>query len=778
MIRLNNKWEFTYKWSEDFMKGFLDGESVRLPHNVGNLPLHYATPSDYETVCGYRHDIDVPKEIIGQKVFLQFDGAAHIAEVFLNNESVGTHYGGYTPFRFDISDTIRAGRNTIAVKLDCTENPDIPPFGNTTDFLTYGGIYRDVWLDIRPNTYIEDAYISTIDENNIHIDVSTVGEPLLIDIEIYDAEGSLIASEKNCPKSSDIYISKPHCWSIDNPYLYSCIVMISSEDGDDYYKTTFGIRTAQFRSDGFYLNGKKVFLNGLNRHQSFPYIGYAATESLQRGDANILKNELCVNAVRTSHYPQSPYFIDECDRLGICVFMEVAGWRHIGDENWKKHALNSLKEMILQYRNHPSIVLWGVRINESHDDDAFYKEMNKLAHELDSFRQTSGARNIRNSNLLEDVYAYNDFSHDGSNYGCLQKKKVIDDTSKPFILSESNGHMFPTKSFDDGQHRQEQALRHARVLDAAMNSSGISGLFQGCMFDYSTHSDFGSGDSTCYHGVLDSFRNPKTAAYFYSSQGENEPVLYIGSSFEIGDYPAGIKGSVYAFTNADEVKLYKNNTFIQSFRSRDWDSLKHGPIEISDTIGKLLESNEGFDSAKAELVRKCLLAAERYSTAKLPLRERLLFAKMKAQCKITDDEFTRLYGKYIGNWGNIATKWKFDAIKDGVVVKSVVCSSGKNLHLEARATKYELEEGSCYDMALVRIRILDENENVANYAQIPVAFAAEGVIDVVGPMVTTAEGGMCGTFIKTTGWDGHGRLIIYTEGGLETSLEFTVSIVE
>ncbi|MCQ2512630.1 MAG: glycoside hydrolase family 2 protein [Lachnospiraceae bacterium] len=760
------------------MKGFLDGESIRLPHNVGNIPLHYASPSNYETICGYRHDIDVPKEIIGQKVFLQFDGAAHIAEVFLNNELVGTHYCGYTPFRVDISDTIRAGRNTIAVKLDCTENPDVPPFGNVIDYLTYGGIYRDVWLDIRPNSYIEDVYVSTIDSNNIHVDVAMVGEPLLIDVEIYDAEGSLIASEKNCSQSTDIYIARPHCWSPDSPYLYKCIVSLSSNDGDDFYETTFGIRTAEFKSDGFYLNGEKLFLRGLNRHQSYPYIGYAATESLQRADAKILKNELCVNTVRTSHYPQSPYFIEECDRLGLCVFMEVPGWQHIGDQKWKKHALENVREMILQYRNHPSIIVWGVRINESPDDDSFYKETNKLAHELDPYRQTSGVRCIQNSNLLEDVYAYNDFSHDGSNFGCLPKKKVLSDTSKPLLLTESNGHMFPTKAFDDGAHRQEQALRHARVLDAAMTTPGISGSIQWCMFDYATHSDFGSGDCICYHGVLDSFRNPKPAAYFYRSQGEEVPVLFIGSTFEIGDYPAGIKGSVYAFTNADEVKLYKNNDYIQTFRARDWDSLKHGPIEITDTIGNLLETNEGYSSQKAEMVRKCLLASERYNSGKLSFKEKIRYSLMKSRCQIDDKEFNRLYGKYIGNWENIATKWRFDAIKNDKVVKSITCSSGGKLHIEATATSYELVEGSCYDMALVRIQILDENGNVANYAQIPIAFAAEGVIDVVGPMVATAEGGMCGTFVKTTGWDGHGRLIIYTESGLETSVEFTVTIAE
>ncbi len=127
-----------------------------------------------------------------------------------------------------------------------------------------------------------------------------------------------------------------------------------------------------FRADSFYLNGKKNFLRGLNRHQSYPYIGYAAPESLQRQDARILKNDLHCNAVRTSHYPQSQYFLDECDRLGLLVFTELPGWQHIGDAAWKDRACAMLREMLLQNRNHPSIILWGVRINESVDDDEFY----------------------------------------------------------------------------------------------------------------------------------------------------------------------------------------------------------------------------------------------------------------------------------------------------------------------------------------------------------------------------------------------------------------------
>mgnify|MGYP002233452741 CR=1 FL=1 len=116
---------------------------------------------------------------------------------------------------------------------------------------------------------------------------------------------------------------------------------------------------------------------GLNRHQSYPYIGYAAPESLQREDARILQEELHCTAVRTSHYPQSQYFLDECDRRGLLVFTELPGCSTIGDDNWKDAACEMLQEMLLQNRNHPSIILWGVRINESVDDDAFYARTTK-----------------------------------------------------------------------------------------------------------------------------------------------------------------------------------------------------------------------------------------------------------------------------------------------------------------------------------------------------------------------------------------------------------------
>ncbi|MBR2696636.1 MAG: glycoside hydrolase family 2 protein [Parasporobacterium sp.] len=776
MIRLNNKWEFVYEWSDDFMKYFIDGEAVRLPHNVGNIPLHYASPENYNTVCGYRRILDIPEAVLGSKIFLQFDGAAHVAEVFINQRSVAKHYCGYTSFRVDISDEVHAGKNQLAVKLDCTENPEIPPFGFVIDYLTYGGLYRDVWMDIRPNTYIEDIFVYTKDENTIHVDVTCVGTPMITDVEIYSPNGSLVATAKDCQNSTDIYISQPKLWSMDHPNLYRCLVTIKNEDYIDTLETTFGMRVAQFREDGFYLNGKKTFLRGLNRHQCYPYIGYALPEHLQREDARILKEELCVNAVRTSHYPQSHYFLDECDRTGLFVFTEMPGWQHIGDEKWKEQALENLKEMIIQYRNHPSIMLWGVRINESVDDDEFYTRTNELAHELDPSRPTSGVRYLEKSHLLEDVYAFNDFSHDGTNVGCRPKHKVTPDTDKAYLISESNGHMYPTKSYDDWGHRQEQALRHARVLDAAMSNRDIAGCFQWCMFDYATHKDFGSGDRICYHGVLDSFRNPKLSAAMYASQGNETPVLELGSPFDIGDYPGGQKGPVFAFTNADEVRLYKNDKFVKSFVPEDWDALPHGPVEINDMIGDLLESEEGLDPVKANHLRTCLLAAERYGIQNMPLFDKLRMARVMLKYKMSYADGVALYAKYVGNWGGEATKWRIDAVRNGEVIKSRICTPGNQLYLEATASRLNLIEGDCYDMALVRIRIVDENGNLAPYAQMPIILTTEGVIHVEGPQVITAEGGMCGCLIRTDGWGGDGRLIIYTESGMETAIEFNVFV--
>ena len=776
MLSLCNSWEFVRQWFDGFASGEGEGEIVRLPHTVQEIPQHYADHNAYQMLCGYRRKLELGQELAGKKLFLQFDGAAHIATIYLNGKQLAHHRTGYTGFRVEITDAVNlGGENLLAVKLDTTENGEVPPFGFVIDYLTYGGLYREVWLDVREKSYIEDLYITTPDLTTLKIKPTLQNaEGCILLVELNKGERQL--ARKAFKAGGVILMDCPSVkpWDTEYPILYTCrVTLLKVGRVLDVQEVKVGFRTAEFKADGFYLNGKKTFLRGLNRHQCWPYVGYAVPEKLQREDARILKEELSCVAVRTSHYPQSHHFIDECDRLGLLVFTEIPGWQHIGGEDWKDQAVQNTREMVLQYRNHPSIVLWGVRINESQDDDGLYRRTNAVAHELDPSRATSGVRYIEKSSLLEDVYAYNDFSHTGNNPGVKPKKSVTSDEKKALLISEHNGHMFPTKPFDHWEKRQEHALRHTRVQNDAAADGGHVGCFGWCMFDYPTHKDFGSGDRVCYHGVLDAFRNPKLAAYAYASQGDKKPVLAVGSSMDIGDYPGGQVPDIHVFTNADVVKLYKNGNFVTELKPGGYTALPHGPMIMDDTIGCLLQSQEGFDKKKADLLRNCLLAIQTHGLANLTPADmaKMGYAMMKYGMKYEDA--VALYGKYVGNWGGAATVWRLDGEKDGQVVSSYTCSPSAKLHLEVTPSHTNLTEGNTYDMAAVRIRILDENGNIAPYAQLPVIFTLEGEAELVGPSVATAEGGMTGTYIKTTGKAGSAKLTITTSQTEPVTVDFS-----
>ena len=777
MISLCNSWEFIRTWNDAFARGEGCAQPVRLPHTVQELPLHYADHNSYQMVCGYRRSLHVTEQMLGKRLFLRFDGAAHIATVYLNGQELATHRCGYTAFTVEITSHVHLGENLIALRLDTTENPQVPPFGFVIDYLTYGGLYREVWLDVREESYLSDLYITTPTTETACLEITAEnGENCCFVVEILDDAGNCLLKKKTPDTSLRLHLPGARPWSCDDPYRHTCRVsMVRNEQTLDVQEVRFGFRTAEFREDGFFLNGQQLFLRGLNRHQCWPYIGYAAPERLQREDARILKEELGCVIVRTSHYPQSHYFIDECDRLGLLVFTEIPGWQHIGEsEGWREQCVENTREMVLQYRNHPSIILWGVRINESADCDELYRRTNEAARQLDPGRAVSGVRCIVQSSLLEDVYSYNDFSHTGDNAGVKPKKAVTPDEKKALLITEHNGHMFPTKSFDPWQKRQEQALRHARVLNDAVADGRHAGCIGWCMFDYATHKDFGSGDRICYHGVLDAFRNPKPAAYIYAAQQEKTAVLAVGSPLDIGDYAASNLGKVSVFSNADEVRLYKNGLFVSRLGQDDFGALPHPPLVMDDVIGDLLETQEGFEKQKAALLKKALQSAAKYGLAGMPKADLLRMGYAMLRYRMTYEDGVALYGKYVGNWGGEATVWRFDAIKDGKVVKSVTCCPNTALRLDVQPCSTTLQEGASYDMAAVRIRITDGNGNTVSYAQLPVQLQLEGAAQLVGPGVVTAEGGMCGTYLRTTGETGAAKLTVSAHGLKPVTVEFTV----
>ena len=798
-IYLNNDWFFSENWdsAEEFRK-------VRLPHTCRELPLHYCNEEDYQMVSGYGRKLEIPEEWKGSVLLLTFEGAAHQATVFVNGTEAATHNCGYTAFTVDISDLVKHGEsNQIAVRLDSRESLDIPPFGFVIDYMTYGGIYRDVYLDVKPQVYIEDVFIRTEKKSEgtrvlfSEIELGGVlpdnaqGMKLRQSIRRHvtgaDAEEFTLLGEASVFAIVTKYeLDDVLDWSPEEPHLYDVKTELLAPAGSptdvlDEIVTTMGFRTAEFRKDGFYLNGEKLKLRGLNRHQSYPYVGYAMPDAMQKRDADILKHELGCNAVRTSHYPQSQAFIDRCDEVGLLVFTELPGWQHIGGEAWKEQAVTNVKDMILQYRNHPSIILWGVRINESVDDDAFYEKTNAVAHELDPTRQTGGVRCYKKGSFQEDVFTYNDFSHRGGNPGCEKKANVTSDKNRAYLISEYNGHMYPTKAFDNEEHRLSHALRHANVLEDAAAQEDIAGTFGWCMFDYNTHKDFGSGDRICYHGVMDMFHNPKLAAAVYASQQDETPVLEISSTMDIGEHPGGNRSDVYIFTNADSVRMYKNGEFIKEYvpdhgRRARYRHLAHPPILIDDYIGDTLEKGEHMPHAKASVISGLLNETARYGLYDLPKTTLAKAGGTLLRYKMDLSDMTALYTKYIGGWGGASTVYEFAAIKDGQEVKRIARGPVEGKRLAAEADRVLLHEGKSYDVAAVRIRLTDEHGNTLTFANDPVMLEASGVLELIGPSVVSLQGGMGGTYVRTTGEAGEGTLTIRTPEGLEETICFEVQM--
>ena len=769
-IYVNNNWQFSYNFDEKLhIKDFCSPEieSVRIPHTTKELPFNYFSEEEYQTISGYRRMLFADTAWKGRCVLLTFDGVAHFAEVFLNGEKIGEHYSGYTAFTIDISEHLRYDEeNVLVVRVDSRESLNIPPFGNVIDYMTYGGIYREVYLEIKNPTYINDVFVKPEISGRIVSEVSLLGEisegMSLRQTAIFEGREVAHAEAGATAENVEYKVENPALWHINSPNLY--LIRTELLDGGevvDTHEVKVGFRSAEFRADGFYLNGEKLKIRGLNRHQSYPYVGYAMPKTMQEFDADVLKTELGLNAVRTSHYPQSHHFINRCDEIGLLVITEIPGWQHIGNSEWQDQAVKNVEEMVLQYRNHPSIILWGVRINESQDNEALYTRTNEVAHRLDPTRATGGIRNFKKSQLLEDVYTYNEFIHDGKHPGCDPKWKVTSDKNKAYMITEYNGHMFPTKSFDCEEHRVEHALRHARVLDAVASYDDIAGSCGWCMADYNTHKDFGSGDRICYHGVLDMFRNPKLAASVYSSQGTS-PVLEVGSSMDIGEHPACVRGNLWMFTNADSVKMYKNGRFIKEYfpKSKDFPHLKNSPILIDDFIGDAISENENFKPDQAKTLTKALNYLARHGYGTLPPKILLMAAKCIVLYGMKINDIVNLYTKYAGDWGGTSREYRFDAIMQGKVVKSVTKNPMNKGILKADVYKNVLTDAETYDMTTIRIRAVDEYENLLNYSNEPVKIEVSGPVEIVGPSVVSLRGGMSGTYIKTTGEAGQASVKI------------------
>jgi beta-galactosidase len=577
---LNRNWLFARKGAAG------PPAHVTLPHANVDLPWHSFDDKAYEFVSVYQRHFRAPAAWKGKRVFVDFGGVMTAAKVAINGHQFDEYRGGYTPFSFELTPHLKFGAdNLLAAEVDSTERADIPPFGGSIDYLTFGGMYRDVELRVVPQTHLANVFAKPVqvmsnDRKAVvrcYLD-GPIEKPVTITAELRDGDRIVKTASATVSAPADHYdltiedLSGVELWDLKHPKLYQVTVRL---DNGDSLTTRVGFREARFTERGFFLNGVHVKLRGLNRHQTFPYTGGAMPARVQARDAMVLRQELKCNIVRTSHYPQSPAFLDACDELGLLVLEEIPGWQHIGDQAWQDLAVDNVGRMIRRDWNHPAIVLWGVRINESADNHDFYTRTSMAAHALDDSRQTGGIRNRYDSELLEDVFTMNDFGF-----------PLRPPNHPAYLNTEFNGHMFSTKRFDNVDHVAEHVIRHVRVHDQLASDDRYAGGIAWCAFDYASHRYFGSGDRICYHGVSDIFRLPKPAAGFYRSQcdPEEEVVIEPGFFYSWGDRGGGNgPGLVPICSNCDHLKIYYNGQLkLEADPDRKtYPNLKYPPFLVS-----------------------------------------------------------------------------------------------------------------------------------------------------------------------------------------------------
>ena len=332
---LNFGWSFIDDYKEEYLEKLSENkQEIDIPHSAIKVPYNYFNELDYQHLFTYEKIFDVEDEL--DKVFiLHFAGLMVKAHVYLNGNDLGEHYSTYLPIDIDVSGLLKKKDNRLLVIVDGKEDENCPPFGYAVDYLTFAGIYREVELVSHLSTYLKNIYAHVDINGNFEVTFDQVGDGN-INVRHEILLNNELVTEFKENKGA---IINPVLWDLDSPNLYTLRTIVELDNKKEIYLTRFGIREAVFKPDGFYLNGKRTKIIGMNRHQGYPIVGYAMPESMQKEDAEILK-EIGLNGVRTSHYPQSEHFLDRCDEIGLLVINEIPGWQFVSQKD-DSHAKKS-----------------------------------------------------------------------------------------------------------------------------------------------------------------------------------------------------------------------------------------------------------------------------------------------------------------------------------------------------------------------------------------------------------------------------------------------------
>ncbi len=653
-ILFNHQWEFAIDTTGNEAPGpWMDLSSnltwtaVSLPHTPRVEPL--VVNDQWQGTCWYRKQFSMKNHWSGKKVYVRFEGAMNVAEVWVNGTRKTTHYGGYLPFVVDITDDILYDReNFIHVRLNNEDNAVTGPKPlERLDFNMYGGLYRDVFLLVKNPVHITDEQFAgrvagggifvtfpEVSPGHATVEVKTHlinrgGSELPVKvIQILHQEGIPVAEvsgkislgmDADREITMEIGVKDPLLWSPETPHLYTLVTRIMHR-GEvlDERVTRIGIRKFEFRENRLFINGRETFLKGVNRHQDYPYIGYALSDNAQYRDALKIK-EAGFDYVRLSHYPHSPAFMDACDELGIVTVDAILGWQYyMEDDGFKQQVLQTCRELIRRDRNHPSVLAWEVSLNESWMPEPFIDSMIAIARQeypgddcftagwqqygYDIYLQARQHRLGHPAEYPDKPYIvseYGDWEYYAMNAGLSQ------DDWGDLLENERSSRQLPGSG---EKNLLQQAMNIQEAHNDNFNTPAVADGYW-VMYDYNR----GYADDLEASGIMGIFRNPKFSYYFFQSQrdpgipsmgGTSKPMVRIASYWN-GKSPAGIR----VYSNCEEVELLLNGKSLgvrKPDMNRISSNLDHPPFtfeNVAYTPGKLtaIAFIEGREVARHEL---------------------------------------------------------------------------------------------------------------------------------------------------------------------------------
>lgn len=610
------KLNLPHDWS---IEGQFDEKNPAKPEG-GGLPTG---------IAWYRKEFNAPANYKQRLVTIEFDGVYKNTEVWINGQYLGKRPYGYSSFSYEISKWLKAGKNTIAVKVDNSAQPD-------SRWYSGSGIYRNVWLTstarlsvaqwgtfasasvvMAGNTWSKDDEAMVQVKTNIQ-NKSGLKQSATITHAIYDAAGKLV--EKTQPRTiqvdtagaslnASLRFKGPTLWSIENPYQYKVVTQIVQNNKVvDQTETSFGVRFFKFDAQkGFYLNGKQTKILGVCLHHDLGALGAAINIRAMERQLEILKAMGC-NAIRTAHNPPAPEFLDLCDKMGFLVMDEAFDmWKkkknskdyHLNFPEWYK---KDLEDMLKRDRNHPSIILWSIgnEIREQFDSTgiAITKELVSIVKSLDKTRPVISALTemkpeknfIYQANAL-DIYGLN-YNHK------FYKEFPVKYPNVKFLATETTSALETRGFYDtadtirrwprDGKTKFTEGNKewsassydnvsaywgstHEETWKEAKKYDHVSGLFVWTGFDYLGEPlPYPWPARSSYFGIVDLAGFPKDAYYLYQSEWTNKPVLHL---FPHWNWETGKKVEVWAYyNNADEVELFLNGKSLGK-RSKQGDDL-------------------------------------------------------------------------------------------------------------------------------------------------------------------------------------------------------------